>query len=93
MKKRNPITPIRNKYELGDLIREVLSEELEKVLAYLNKPEDEVLTAKEAANFLRISLTSLHKCVAEETIRSFTIGRGRRFLKSNLVQLGKTSMN
>jgi excisionase family DNA binding protein len=93
MNKRNPFTPTRNKYELGDLIREVLSEELDKALTYRNQPEDEVLTTKEAANFLRISLTSLNKCVAENTIQSFKIGRGRRFLKSSLVQLGKTTIN
>ena len=93
MKMRNPIPPIRNKYELGDLIREVLSEELDKALTYRNQPEDEVLTTKEAANFLRISLASLNKCVAENSIPSFKIGRGRRFLKSYLVQLSKTPMN
>jgi|DEB0MinimDraft_10_1074344.scaffolds.fasta_scaffold146740_2 excisionase family DNA binding protein len=89
--KKKSLTP-RHTHELEELIRDLLSNELNKSWSPI-QVDDQVLSAKEASAFLRISMPTLDRLVAENAIPHFRVGRNRRFLKSYLVQFGKTSMN
>ena len=89
--KKKSLTP-RHTHELEELIRDLLSNELNKSWSPIQL-DDQVLSAKEASVFLRISMPTLDRLVAETAIPHFRVGRNRLFLKSYLVQFGKTSMN
>lgn len=88
-----PTQPIRNSFELEELMRKIISDEIQKSFATQLSVNDQVLTAKEAARFLQVSIPTLNELVASKSIPYFKAGRSRRFLKSYLVQLGKASMN
>lgn len=86
-------TTLRDAIAFEETIRSLLSDELNRSLNNLTQLEDQVLSAKEASQFLRISIPTLDRLVAENAIPHFRVGRRRRFLKSYLVQFGKSSLN
>jgi|DewCreStandDraft_1066081.scaffolds.fasta_scaffold01933_4 excisionase family DNA binding protein len=45
---------------------------------------EELLTAQEASNYLKISVRTLYKHIKEQRIPAFKLGRSWRFLKSEL---------
>lgn len=85
--------PIRNSFEMEELMRKIISDEIQKTFSTQLSLNDQVLTAKEAAEFLKVSIPTLNELVACKSVPHFKVGRSRRFLKSYLVQLGKASMN
>lgn len=48
--------------------------------------EDRILTADEAAKFLKISRKTLYKLAAAGGLRGRKVGRGWRFIKRELLQ-------
>ncbi len=46
--------------------------------------EDKVLTTKQAAQYLQTSLTTMFKMIREGELKAKKVGRGYRFLRSEL---------
>ncbi|MEW6379194.1 MAG: helix-turn-helix domain-containing protein [bacterium] len=46
--------------------------------------EDKVLTTKQAAQYLQTSLTTIFKMIREGELKARKVGRGYRFLRSEL---------
>ena len=69
------------KYE----IKKELASELKDILS----SQEEVLTRGEAAQFLKISKPTLDKLVARKEIPYMILGDQKRFIKSDLLNLGK----
>ena len=69
------------KYE----IKKELASELKDILS----SQAEVLTRGEAAQFLKISKPTLDKLVARKEIPYMILGDQKRFIKSDLLNLGK----
>ena len=69
------------KYE----IKKELASELKDILS----SQAEVLTRSEAAQFLKISKPTLDKLVAKKEIPYMILGDQKRFVKSDLLNLGR----
>ena len=69
------------KYE----IKKELASELKDILS----SQEEVLTRGEAAQFLKISKPTLDKLVARKEIPYMILGDQKRFVKSDLLNLGR----
>ena len=69
------------KYE----IKNELASELKDIFS----SQEEVLTRGEAAQFLKISKPTLDKLVAKKEIPYMILGDQKRFIKSDLLNLGK----
>ena len=69
------------KYE----IKKELASELKDILS----SQAEVLTRGEAAQFLKISKPTLDKLVAKKEIPYMILGDQKRFVKSDLLNLGR----
>ena len=70
------------KYE----IKKELASELKDILS----SQAEVLTRSEAAQFLKISKPTLDKLVAKEVVPFMILGDQKRFIKSDLLNIGRS---
>jgi len=77
--------------ELANLISESVKTHIQELVNATNKeqPKDEndLLTRKEASEFLKISLVSLHSWMNEGIIKSYKVGNKTYFKKSELLNL------
>lgn len=65
--------------QLADLMREVVQTELASLRPQSSTSTDELLTRKEVAEMLSISLPTLHEWTKEGTIKAYRIGRAIRY--------------
>ena len=91
----NPKTniPIRNSFELEELMRKIFAEELQKHANSQVHLDDQVFTRKEAAAFLKMSISKFNTLIACHEVHRPKGRRSPRFLKSYVIELGKSSMN
>lgn len=81
-----------NAQELRQLIKEVVSEELCEFKNLHNKDSspppnsesNQLLTSKEAAQFLKVSTVTLTKYIKTGDIKTYRAGKRRRFKQSDL---------
>lgn len=78
---------------LEDLLAPIrqLEEEVRRLVTNLTppKPDDELLTIKDACDFLKVSKVSLHKWKREGKIEYHRFGSRIRFKKSELLALSR----
>ena len=67
------------KEQLADMMREVVQTELANLIPQSNISSDELLTRKQVAEMLSISLPTLHEWTKEGTIKAYRIGRAVRY--------------
>lgn len=74
--------------QLAELIDNKLNKKLESLKRELlaKDADDELLTRKQAANFLNIDISTLHLWVKKGKVPSFGIGNRRYFKRSQLVE-------
>lgn len=83
-----------NPNDLGSLIKSVLKEELQPLLLYLknkNNSNDEYLSRKEAAEFLKISETTLWTLDKTQVLPAKRLQGKVLYLKSDLLNFHKQS--
>lgn len=72
--------------ELSDLIDKSLKRQLDNFKKEINfSNPDEILTRTEAANFLKVNLSTLHLWTQKGKITSFGIGHRRYYKKEQLL--------
>ena len=72
--------------ELEALIKKCVKEGIETKTSKQNREnEDEFLTAEEAAQFLKVSLVSIHNWKRDKGLRFYRLGRSIRFKKLELL--------
>jgi excisionase family DNA binding protein len=73
--------------DLEALIRKCVKEEAgsSEVSGDSEAKEDEFLTTQEAADFLKVSLVSIHTWKRERGLPYYRVGRSIRFLKRDLI--------
>jgi len=76
-----------NTQELQEAISRTLQHELESIKGF-SKPAntDELLTRKEASEFLKINLSTLHHWTKKSKIKSYGIANRRYYKKSELLE-------
>jgi len=74
--------------ELQEAISRTLQQELESLKKDFSKPTntDELLTRKEASEFLKINLSTLHHWTKKSKIKSYGIANRRYYKKSELLE-------
>jgi len=78
--------------DLGSLIKSILNEELKKILLSLKKDkDDEFLTREEAADFLRISKTTLYTLDKNQVLPAKRLEGKVLYLKSDLLNFDRES--
>ena len=70
--------------ELVEMIREVVREEIKSVS--VRKEEEELIKAKEACEYLKISKVTLFKWIREDKINGYHLGTRLYFKKSELLK-------
>ena len=76
-----------NTQELQEAISRTLQHELESIKGF-SKPAntDELLTRKEASEFLKINLSTLHHWTKKSKIQSYGIANRRYYKKNELLE-------
>jgi excisionase family DNA binding protein len=77
---------------LGSIIREIVKEELQPIIALLKNQrikEDELLTRKEAAEFLKISNTTLYTLDKTQVLPAKRLRGKVLYLKSDLLSFDR----
>ena len=79
--------------EFGNLIRQVVKEALnEQKKCYNHKPEQKLLSRKEAADFLKVSLVTLHDWSNKDLIKPYKLGNRTYFkLEELLTSISKSN--
>ncbi len=77
-----------NTQELQEAISRTLQQELESLKKDFSKPTntDELLTRKEASEFLKINLSTLHHWTKKSKIKSYGIANRRYYKKNELLE-------
>ena len=70
--------------ELRELIRDVLSETIRTGNSN-SKQEEELLTVKETAQLLKVSITTIHKWIDDSRIKAYRFNTRIRIKKSELL--------
>ena len=78
--------------EFKKIIQEVIGEEIEKLRTDLRISKDietikfnePLLSMKDAASFMKITTVSLYKYVKEGNIKTYRVGKRRKFRKNDL---------
>ncbi len=74
--------------ELTELISEKLIDKIEHYLKDINKSQNDLLlTRKEAAKYLRVSLTTIHHWIEYEILDPIRIGNRVYFKKQDILDL------
>lgn len=73
--------------DLESMIRRCVKEEfiLSEGNTKTDTKEDEFLTIQEAADFLKVSLVSIHNWKRDKDLAYYRVGRSIRFLKKDLI--------
>ena len=71
--------------ELEELIKKCVQEGIATETKAETKVHEEFLTIKEAAEFLKVSLVSIHNWKREKNLPFYRLGRSIRFLKKDLI--------
>ena len=72
--------------EFNALIDERIKEHIK---SYKQNWNDDILTEDEACEFLKISRPTLHKLRKEGKVKYMKVGKGFRYLRSDLLNIGK----
>ena len=76
--------------DLNDEFIEQFVNKIRPELIAVQPEVEEVLTRSEAAQFLKISKPTLDKLVAKEVVPFMLLGDQKRFIKSDLLNIGRS---
>ena len=72
--------------DLRTIVRETIREEIKELMIFVHKEMDEtLLTRKETAELLKITLPTLHNYQKEDRLKSYRIGRRVFFKKREIL--------
>lgn len=77
---------ISTKDELKELIAETVKEQLTEFFNKEKAPDNRLLSRKEVATLLGVSLPTLHRWTLDGTIKAFRVGRSVRYKMNDIEQ-------
>ncbi len=75
--------------ELEELIKRCVQEGIKSIPSKETKDKEEFLTVQEAADFLKVSLVSIHNWKREKGLPFYRLGRSIRFKKNELIEFAR----